>query len=271
MTPLPPGTPGTEERAQALGRPAVLLRRRGPAAPVVLLHGAGGSHRSFDELVAALDQEDVIVPALPGRCGTEGSPPGSAVEAAAFVRALLEALGVDRYAVVGHSYGGAIALELALADAGVARPSLTAVVLVASGARLRVHPMILERARAAAAGEGPPVDLRAAFLAETDATVVDRFEARTAEVPAVTTLVDWTATNAFDRIGALGAIRAPLVAVAGDRDVLTPPRYAQHFADHVGGARVVVVPGGGHMLPVEDAGAVVRALRGALEGVAARG
>jgi pimeloyl-ACP methyl ester carboxylesterase len=253
--------PGAEERVIVEGRQAVLWRRRGPGAAVVLVHGAGGNHRSFDELVAALDGEDVIVPALPGRDGTEGAAPATAAEASSFVRALVAALGVERFTLVGHSYGGGIAVELGLADAGAARPTVAALVLIATGARLRVHPAILDRARAAAAGEGPPVDLRAVFQPGTDPAIVAGFEARTATVPAAATLADWTATNAFDRLGALGPLRAPLVALAGDHDALTPPKYAQHFADHVAGARVVVVPGGGHMLPVEEAAAVAREVR----------
>jgi pimeloyl-ACP methyl ester carboxylesterase len=255
--------PGTLERATVLGRPAVYLRRRAPAGapdPIILLHGAGGSHRSLDELVSALDREDVIVPALPGRAGTEGPPPESAAEAASFVRALLAAIGVDRCVAVGHSYGGAVAVELALAAPSL----LAALVLVATGARLRVHPAILDRARAAAAGEGALVDLRAAFLPDTDPALVDRLEARTAEVPATTVLADWTATNAFDRLGALGALRLPVVAVTGDRDALTPPKYAAYFGQHVPGARVITVPGAGHMLPVEHPAAVVEAIRSSL-------
>ncbi len=255
--------PGGEERATVLDRRAVFWRRRGPAAgaPVVLLHGAGGNHRSFDELVAALDREDVVVPALPGRSGTGGPPPATAAEAATFVRALLDAIGVERAVVMGHSYGGGVALEVALADSASSRPLVAGLLLVATGARLRVHPAILERARAAAAGEAPPFDQRAAFQPDTDPGLVSRFEARTAEVPATTTLADWIATNAFDRLGGLGPLRAPLVALAGDRDALTPPRYAQYFVDHVAGARAVTVAGGGHMLPVEQPQAVAQALR----------
>jgi pimeloyl-ACP methyl ester carboxylesterase len=259
-----PPPSATLERVEVLGRAAVYLHRRGPLGagpPVVLVHGAGGSHRSFDELVAAFDQEDVILPALPGRGGTEGPPPATATEAAASVRALLTAIGVDRFALMGHSYGGAIALELALADAATPSPGITSVALVATGARLRVHPAILAAARAAAAGEGPPVDLRPIFQPGTDPALVARFEARTADVPAASTLADWIAVNAFDRLGALGSIRAPVVAVAGASDALTPPRYAQYFCDHVAGARAVIVPGAGHMLPIEHPAAVVEALR----------
>jgi pimeloyl-ACP methyl ester carboxylesterase len=247
-----------EARATVLGREATFLRSpaRGPASPIVLLHGAGGSHRSFDELVAALAGEDVIVPSLPGRGGSEGPAPATAAEAAGFVRALLAAIGVDRFTLAGHSYGGAVALELALAG----ESGLDGLLLIASGARLRVHPAILERARAAAAGDGPPVDLRAAFLPGTAPDLVARFEARLAGVPAAAVLADWTATNAFDRLGALGGLRVPLLALVGDGDALTPPRNAQFFADKVPGARAMVVAGAGHMLPIEQPAAVVEAL-----------
>ena len=100
------------------------------------------------------------------------------------------------------------------------------------------------------------------FQPDTDPATIARFEARTADVPAASTLADWIATNAFDRFGALGPLRAPLLALAGDRDALTPPRYAQYFADHVPGARALTVAGGGHLLPVERPEAVVDALRG---------
>jgi len=256
------GIRGIEERVAVGGRQVVMWRRRGGVgAPVVLLHGAGGNHRAFDELVEALDGEDVIVPALPGRDGSDGVAPATAAQAAAFVRALLAGMGMESFTLVGHSYGGGVAIEVALADAAAERPAVTGLALIASGARLRVHPSILERARAAAAGEGPPVDLRAVFQPDTDPALVARFEARTATVPAAATLADWIATNAFDRLGALGPLRVPLVAIAGDRDALTPPRYAQYFADHVAGARVVVVPGGGHMLPVEQPDAVAQVVR----------
>lgn len=260
--------PATLETARVSGRAAAFLRRRAPSSgagvPVVLLHGAGGSLRSFDELVAALDREEVIVPALPGRSGSEGPPPASAAEAAAFVRALLEALGIGACALIGHSYGGAVALETALASAAAPGPALAGVVLAASGARLRVHPAILDRARAAAAGEGPPVELRAAFQPETDPRVLLDLEERTADVPPSAALADWLAANAFDRLGALAAIRAPVCALVGDRDALTPPRNAHYFAAHIPGAVARVVPGAGHMLPVEHPGAVVEALRALL-------
>lgn len=259
--------PATIETALVEGRAAAFLRRRAPSGagvPVVLLHGAGGSLRSFDELIAALDREDVIVPALPGRSGSAGPPPATAAEAAGFVRALLSALGVGACALVGHSYGGAVALEMALADAAAARPTLAGVVLAATGARLRVHPAILERARAAAAGEGPPVELRAAFQPETDPRVVRGFEERTAEVPTSAALADWLAADAFDRLGALAPIRARVCALVGDRDAFTPPRNAHYFAAHIPGAVARVIEGAGHLLPVEHPGAVVEALRALL-------
>jgi pimeloyl-ACP methyl ester carboxylesterase len=260
--------PVTLETALVHGRKAAFLRRRapagGPRVPVVLLHGAGGNRRSFDELCAALDEEEVIVPSLPGRGGSEGPAPATAAEAAGFVRDLLDALGIGACALIGHSYGGAVALEMALADAASARASIAGVILAASGARLRVHPAILERARAAAAGEGPPVDLRVAFQPETDPRLVQDLEERTAEVPPAAALADWNAANAFDRLGALGAIRAPLTALAGDRDALTPPKYAQYLAAGIPGATVRVIEGAGHMLPVEQPRAVVEALRALL-------
>ena len=246
--------PGREERERVLGKTIVVWRRRDASNPgrpvVVVLHGAGGSHRSHDELVAALGGFDVVAPALPGRSGSEGAAPESAADAAAIVIALLASIGAERVIVVGHSYGGAIAIEIALVAARENAPAIAGVVLVATGARLRVHPSILERASAAARGEAPPFDLAPLFRSGNEALAA-RVAARLATVPPAAALADWTAANRFDRLKDLGAVRAPLVAMAGEDDALTPPRYAHYLAAHVPGARAAIVPGAGHMLPME--------------------
>ena len=56
---------------------------------------------------------NVLAVDLPGHCKSEGEAPASVEEAAGFIAALLDAAGVDRAALVGHSWGSLIALEAA--------------------------------------------------------------------------------------------------------------------------------------------------------------
>ncbi len=83
----------------------------GQGVPVVLLHGLGASGRVFDRRV--FGGARVIVPDLPG-CGRSGR--WASLEPSAIARALRDELarrGVDRFRLVGHSFGGLVALELA--------------------------------------------------------------------------------------------------------------------------------------------------------------
>jgi pimeloyl-ACP methyl ester carboxylesterase len=87
--------------------------RHGRGAPLVLLHGTNCTHRVWDPLVGELAaRRDVIAVDLPAHGDsppTAFTPPGFARE----VAALLDELGLDAPAVVGHSVGGWTALELA--------------------------------------------------------------------------------------------------------------------------------------------------------------
>ena len=222
------------------------------APPLVFVPGCGRGPDDVDALRAALGGRDVIVPALRGRRGgADGPPPASAEEAAAFVAADVADRGIERFLVGGHSYGGAIALALALArrDATATRTApawdargaddegprrgVVGLALVSTGARLRVAPPIL-----------------AAFAADPVASS------------------DWRACDRFDRLQDVGAVAVPTVIIVGADDVLTPPKYARFLADRIDGSRLFVVDGAGHDVHVTHAPAVAAAIAGLWDDVA---
>ena len=108
-----------DEELRLRGARALVRRRRGAGVPLLLVPGCGRDHRAFDDLLAALGGRDVMVPALPGRAGVAGAPPESATEAARFVLEVLDACGVARAVVGGHSYGGRQASILAASEPGL--------------------------------------------------------------------------------------------------------------------------------------------------------
>lgn len=222
---------------------------------LVLLHGAGQSARYFEALLPALERvlsgrAAVVGLSMPGRAEARGAPLASAHAMASWCEALCASRGFERLVVLGHSLGGAVAIEMALrqrerapasADLAEAASALTtapsppridALVLVSTGARLRVQPSILEAAETAAErGEPNPFGDPA--------------------VPAETALADWLAADAFDRLRDLSSIDLSVLVAVGATDPLTPPRYAQFLADHIPGASLRNFDQAGHDLPCE--------------------
>ncbi|MEQ1571901.1 MAG: alpha/beta fold hydrolase, partial [Myxococcota bacterium] len=186
----------------------------------------------------------VVTPSLPGR--PDGPPCTDVAQAA---DALLALLPPGPVAVVGHSYGGAVALELALRG-----DRLSALVLVSSGARLRVHPQLLD---AAASG---PMSMGFAF-GPGSAEAAAAYDAAVAQVPPATAAADWRACDRFDRLDRLGELRVPTWVLAGTEDPLTPIARQRTLAQRIPGARLIEVEGAGHMWPWERPDRFAAALR----------
>jgi pimeloyl-ACP methyl ester carboxylesterase len=232
------------ERARIDGRTLCWEHRAGDGPLLVLVHGAGGNADVWRPIVRELSGFEVIAPSLPGRGGTQGDAPERAQDAASFVDALLRELG-RRALVLGHSYGGAVAIELQLCSSRV-----EGLVLVSSGARLRVHPTILAAAENAMR-DGTPMSSRFAFTREAPPEAIAAYEAASQQTPPRATRNDWRACDAFDRMHDLRAIACPVLIVAGEDDALTPLKYQRYLVDQLPRASLVAIAGAGHMLPWE--------------------
>lgn len=251
---------GSSTLRVATGRGLAGVRCWGAGPPdVVLLHGAGGNRDSLSPLGDGLAARglDVASLSLPGRPGSHGPPVTSIEQAAAWVGDVLAVLAPTGTVLLGHSMGGGVAIETVLStDARV-----DGLVLVATGARLRVRPDILEGAAQAAEDGGHLAQLSAAALRPdgppTARTHVLTVDART---PGETALADWQATDRFDRLSDVQDLAPPLLVVAGDLDRLTPLKYAEYLVEHAPSAELVMLPGAGHWLPIEEADDVAAAV-----------
>jgi pimeloyl-ACP methyl ester carboxylesterase len=73
-------------------------------------------------------------------------------------------------------------------------------------------------------------------------------------------LNDMKACDRFDILDRIDRITSPLLAVVGEEDTMTPPKYSLFMADKLSNARAVVIPGGGHMVFAEKPDQVNRAI-----------
>jgi len=246
-----------------------------PALPcVVFLHGALNDHSVWTPLAryAAHHGHAALALDLPGHGRSEGPPLPDVESLGAWVHHLLDAAGVARAALVGHSMGSLIALEAA----GQQPQRCSRLVMVGTAWPMKVSDALLNTAReqpAAAmamvnafshsalamppASPGPGTWLRGASLA-----LMQRMQAGTQDQ-----------TNLFlhdfqvcDRYAAAQAaaerVTAPAHLIVGRRDVMTPPKAARHLAEWLH-AQVHQLDAG-HALMSEAPEAMLAALKTAL-------
>jgi pimeloyl-ACP methyl ester carboxylesterase len=241
---------------------------------VLLLHGQPGGAADWAGVVARLPA--LAQPVALNRPGWDGA--SHALDLAGNARAALAALdarGIDRAIVVGHSLGGAIAAWLAATHPG----RVTALVLAAPAANVAALYPVDRWLSAPVAGElasamtlgglglalsVPRLRRRIAAAAGIDPVTARR----TALNPAA-----WRAYASEQRTlvrempeleRRLGAIAAPTTIVAGADDRIVPLRAARRLAQQIPGAQLRVSEHAGHLLPQRDPALVSEAITSAL-------
>jgi pimeloyl-ACP methyl ester carboxylesterase len=252
-----------------------------PGRPrVVFVHGAGCTHVVWQAQSRAIAHAgfNVLVPDLPGHGASEDDPAIRTVEDyAAWLRGLIGAVAAERHGgqdpliLVGHSLGACIAVSYAALWSG----ELAGLALVGAGIEMKVNPALLKdclenQPRAVdfvtSFGHGRPAHLSGQtnpgkwLLGATRALML-------ASPPAVFQR-DFAVCGAWQ--GKLHApkVTCPALVVSGAQDRMTPAKSGRQLADAIPGARYVVLPGVGHMLPPDAPREVLKLLTEFLGGVA---
>ncbi|RVT50626.1 alpha/beta fold hydrolase [Rubrivivax albus] len=237
--------------------------RSGPSSPtgrpVILLHGIGGGKAIWAGSVAALAAAgfDAISVDLSGYGDSQGVAPGGMPVMAQAVLATMDALGLDRAALVGHSMGGMVAQEVA----AVAPRRVSALVLACTSPAFGKPDgdwqarFVASRLQPLDAGQGMP-GLAAALVPPMLGPAADPAGAALAArvmaaVPEATYRAVLAAIVSFDRRAALPAIAVPTLCLAGEHDRTAPPKVLRGMAERIPGARYAELAGAGHIANVE--------------------
>lgn len=257
--------PSPRSTARADDGVDLVWQEQGAGSPVLLLQGQATPMAGWDRVAADLARDFRVL-----RCeqrGTGGSAPGpggtladdrfTTRALAADVRAVLDAAGVDRAQVVGHSMGGKIAQWLAVDAPGRV---VSLVLLATSAGAADGVPRDAEAHRLLLGGDAD--ERRRLFFADPWADAhpdeVRAFFALDAARPTLRAL--YRASTTHDALAALPRITAPTLVVHGTADRLAALASAERIAAEVPGAELVAVPGAGHGLHLDspEAAAAVR-------------
>jgi len=235
---------------------------------VVFLHGAG-----FDHTTWALHSRwfahhgyGVLAPDLPGHGRSAGAPLPGIAEMADWTAGLLDAAGVSKAHLIGHSMGSLIALETAARHPA----RVSALSLIGTAATMTVGPDLL---KAAEANDHDAIDMVSiwglGYQAELGGSLAPGLwmhsgAQRVLEQCRPGVLFnDLSACNAYQNaLAAAAKITVPATLILGERDMMTPARAGKALAAALPNARTVVLPGAGHMMMVERPDELLAALQG---------
>ena len=205
---------------------------------VVLIHGALHDHSvwGLQSRYLANHHYNMLAIDLPGHCKSGGSAPTSVEQAAASVLGLLDALDIGQAALIGHSLGSLIALEVAAQNP----QRVSHLVLAGTAFPMRVSPALLDAAQNAQmqgidmvntfslSMMGPPPSLLGpgTWLHGLNRALMRRVLASNAKDN-----VFYTSFHACDSYAhgqeAMAAVQCPTLFLLGANDQMTPPKSAQ--------------------------------------------
>ncbi|MGV4984636.1 bifunctional 3-oxoadipate enol-lactonase/4-carboxymuconolactone decarboxylase PcaDC [Streptomyces sp. NRAIS4] len=229
-------------------------------APVLILGPSLGTtwHMWDRQMPELTKQWRVFRFDLPGHGGAPAHPAGSVAELSTRLLAVLDSLGVQRFGYAGCALGGAIGIELALRHP----ERLASLALVAASPRFGTADEFRQRG----------VIVRTNGLDPIARTSPDRWFTGgfAAAQPAIT---EWAvqmvrttdpgcyiaaceALASFDVRSELGRVGVPTLVLVGSDDRVTGPAEARTLVAGIPDARLAVVPGASHLVPVEQPAAV---------------
>lgn len=212
----------------------------------LLIHGSGADHSTWPRNLRRFSEANVYAVDLPGHGRSTGGGRKSVDDYADFIEAFISHLHLNNVTLFGHSLGGAITQCLALRSPGW----LARIILVGTGARLRVHPGVLD---------GFLSDFKAAIDLICDwalsPTAPKSLAEAVGEVFAKTDPEimhgDFSACDQFDITEKIVNISIPTLVVSGTADKLTPVKYGEYLCNHIPGAKLSIIEDGGHMMALE--------------------
>jgi pimeloyl-ACP methyl ester carboxylesterase len=227
---------------------------------LIFLHGSGCSSNVWDQQLSFFDGS--IALNLPGR--SNGEVLASISDLAQWLVDYINDHKLENIVLVGHSLGAAVVMQAAL----LADKNIKGLVLIGSGARLKVIPQLITSLSAL-------VDKSASIpdgLLQANENIPEPFKSNinTAikENGAKTMLDDFNLCNSFDVMDQLENITLPVQIIVGEKDIMTPVKYASFLHDRITNSELAVIKAGTHMVFAEQAEVVNKHIQGFVERVA---
>jgi pimeloyl-ACP methyl ester carboxylesterase len=220
---------------------------------IIFVHGSGGYGGIWRYQTDYFPGSHAVN--LPGH--SHGQALKNVEECVDWLRKYIKGRGFKDVVLAGHSFGGAIALTYALRYP----QELNGIIIIGSGARLRVHPQFLTPCEEAIKGDGQKWHRLVQEMYRLTPANYKRevIEKQKAIGPAVM-LNDFLCCDRFDIMDRVHEIKLPALIICGELDVMTPVKYASYLGAKMANSKVVIVPRAGHFVLAEKPEVVNKAI-----------
>jgi pimeloyl-ACP methyl ester carboxylesterase len=210
---------------------------------LVMIHGAGASSLSFYYQLRHFRNSKAID--LPGH------PTGKACESidlyVDWVRGFNTARRYKDVVLCGHSMGGAIALQYALRYPD----ELKAIILIGTGAKLKVDPKLLKECEEAEDDRSEWLESHKELYKDVEDDINQVLMRRTMEIGPQVELNDLIACDQFDVMNKVHKVELPTHVMCGSEDSATPVKFTEYLAANIPGAQHQIIEGGRHFVQLE--------------------
>ena len=246
----------------SIGDAELYYESHGGGPPLILVSGLGGTASFWAPHVSELAGGFRVVTF--DHRGVGGSTKSrirySVEQMADDVVKLMDALGIERAALIGHSTGGCVGAVMAIEHPG----RLSSVVMSSSWTKADAYfTRLFEARKSVLEAQGPEAYVRHGSLSryppswiaahmdeleQVEQRAVDNFP------PAEIVLNRIEAILAYDRVADLGSIEAPVLVHVAKDDIITPPYLSEDLHARIPNSALRVVEKGGHFCPHTMAG-----------------
>jgi len=199
---------------------------------------------------------------LPGHL--QGQTLNSVEEYADWLRECIKGKGHKDVVLAGHSLGGAITLMYALKYP----QDLKGIIIISSGARLRVHPRYLTPLEEAIKGN---LQEWYQVLEGMHRRIPEDYKREVIEkqkiIGPTVMLNDYLCCDKFDLMDKVQEIKLPALIICGELDVLTPVKYANYLGTKLTNSQVVIIPQATHLVFAEKPETVNKTIEDFVKGI----
>jgi pimeloyl-ACP methyl ester carboxylesterase len=217
------------------------------ATALIPIHGSGGCGAHWPRELRDISHFRVYIPDLPGHGRSTGNGRNRVDDYADVIDAFVTTLNLRHVILMGHSLGGAIALTSALR----APAWLSGLILVGTGARLRVTRTILD-GLLSDYDKTVNIICKVIFGPAAPPSLIEHIRTQLLITDPRIVHGDFSACDQFDAMNLISEIQVPTLVISGTEDKLTPAKYGDFMCSRIPGAVHRIIASAGHLMALEQ-------------------